>query len=67
MKKLLFVYNPYSGDGKIVKKIDKILAIFSEAGYETEPYPTQASGDGKDKIIRDGEKFDRIVAFDAYV
>jgi len=36
MKKLLFVYNPNSGTGKIAKKAKKIVGIFESAGYETE-------------------------------
>ncbi len=61
MKKLLFVYNPCSGSGKIVKKIDKIVAIFSKAGYQADVYQTQASLDGKKKILSDGANYDRIV------
>lgn len=61
MKKLLFVYNPNSGTGKVAKKLDKITAIFSSAGFDTEIYPTKATFDGEEKIIRDGTSFDRIV------
>jgi len=61
MKRLLFVYNPYSGSGKIVKRINKIVKIFHQAGYDTELYPTKAASDGKEKIIRDGKNYDRVV------
>ena len=56
MKKLLFVYNPTSGAGTIVKKIPQIIKIFSNANYQTDLYPTKAKFDGKDKVIADGER-----------
>ena len=61
MKKLLFIYNPKSGSGKIAKKVDKITAVFSSAGYETEVYPTTAPLDGQNKVLSDGLSYDRIV------
>lgn len=61
MKKLLFVFNPYSGTGVIRKNLEEVLDIFTKAGYEVVAYPTQAAGDGLNKIRRDGENFDRIV------
>jgi len=61
MKKLLFVYNPTSGAGTIVKKIPQIIKIFSNANYQTDLYPTKAKFDGKDKVIADYKEYDRIV------
>lgn len=61
MKKLLFVYNPHSGTGKISKKLNKILKVFKQAGYETEAYATKAPLDGRNKLLRDGKDFDRLV------
>ncbi len=37
MKQALFLYNPQSGKGKIVRNIDAICAAFHEGGYEIIP------------------------------
>lgn len=62
MKKLLFIFNPHSGTGEIRKHLAQVLDIFTKAGYEVVAHPTQARRDCTAKIIRDGERFDRIVA-----
>lgn len=62
MKKLLFLFNPHSGTGEICKHLASVLDIFTKAGYEVVAYPTQAPRDCVVKILRDGERFDRIVA-----
>ena len=61
MKKLLFIFNPHSGTGAIGKHLLQVLDIFTKAGYEVVAYPTQASRDAVVKIIRDAERFDRVV------
>lgn len=40
----------------------EVLDVFTKAGYEVTAYPTQAPRDGTEKILRDGLRFDRIVA-----
>ena len=62
MKKLLFVFNPYSGTGAIGKHLLQVLDIFTKAGYEVVAYPTQNPRDGERKILTDGHRFDRIVS-----
>ena len=62
MRKLLFIFNPHSGKGTIQKHLAEVLDIFTKVGFEVTAYPTQASRDCVVKIIRDGERFDRIVA-----
>lgn len=62
MKKMLFIFNPHSGTGEICKHLAVVLDTFTKAGYEVVAYPTQASRDCTVKIIRDGDRFDRIVA-----
>ena len=59
---MLFIFNPYSGTGEICKHLAVVLDAFTKAGYEVVAYPTQASRDCTVKIIRDGDRFDRIVA-----
>lgn len=61
MKKMLFVFNPHSGTGAIAKHLLQVLDIFTKAGYEVVAHPTRAARDAVVKIIRDGERFDRIV------
>lgn len=61
MKRLLFVFNPHSGTGKIIKNLGEVINIFTKADYEVVAYPTQSGGDGERKILSDGNRFDRIV------
>jgi len=58
---MLFVFNPHSGTGAIGKHLLQVLDIFTKAGYEVVAHPTQASRDAVVKILREGERFDRIV------
>lgn len=62
MKKLLFVFNPHSGTGAIGKHLLQVLDIFTRAGYEVVAHPTQAPRDAVEKILREGQRFDRIVS-----
>ena len=61
MKKLLFLFNPHSGTGAIGKHLAEVLDIFTKADYEVVVHPTQAPRDAVIKIIREGERFDRII------
>ena len=61
MKKLLFIFNPRSGTGKIRSALVDVVDVFTKAGYETTIYPTQAPEDGKRRILENGETYDRIV------
>ncbi|MGV3025693.1 YegS/Rv2252/BmrU family lipid kinase [Clostridium thermobutyricum] len=38
MKKVRFIYNPYSGEGVILQKLDKVIEIHQKAGYIICPY-----------------------------
>lgn len=44
-KKLLFVYNPRSGKGRIRNYLYDIIDIFTAAGYDVTAHPTQSSDD----------------------
>lgn len=61
MKKLLFVYNPFSGKGQIVGKIGQIIDIFTKAGFMVTTYPTQRALDGYDMVCSADGKYDLIV------
>ena len=60
-KKLLFVYNPYSGKGLIRNYLSDIVDTMVKAGFEVTIYPTQAPGDAIGKVQREASRYDRIV------
>lgn len=45
MKKVRFIYNPYSGENAILKELDKIVAMHQEKGYTIVPYRIQKGVD----------------------
>ena len=53
MKKVRFIYNPYSGENIILHELDKVMKLHQEKGYQVVPYRIQ-----KDKDI--DEAFDII-------
>ncbi len=55
-KRLFFVYNPRAGKGLIKAKLADIIDIFVKAGYETIVYPTQAKGDGYERVMEYHDK-----------
>ena len=61
MKKLLFIYNPHSGKGKITSNLDKIKSIFEKFQYEATLYPTKAPLDGKEYVSKVANSYDLIV------
>ena len=38
MKKVKFIYNPYSGENAILEELDEVIRIHQEAGYAVVPY-----------------------------
>ena len=61
MDKLLFVYNPTSGTGRIKSELSAIVDTFTKAGWLTTAYATQGKGDAT-RIVRTlGGQFDRVV------
>ena len=61
MKKLLFVYNPHSGKGKVGKSLSEIVCIFAAAGYSVTVYPTFYQKDGENFIKENAAGFDTAV------
>ncbi len=61
MKKMLFIYNPFSGKGLIKENLSDILNVFCKAGYRVEVHPTQAKLDAKEYVEKYGFMYDRIV------
>lgn len=60
-RKLLFIYNPHSGQGKIKAHLSDIIDIMIKAGFEVTTYATQAKSDAIGKVAQEAEQFDRIV------
>ena len=48
LKKVRFIYNPYSGENAILKELDKIITMHQDKGYTIVPYRIQR---GVDVII----------------
>lgn len=60
-KKLLFIYNPYSGMKLIAKKLAEIVDLFTKGGYDVICHPTQSKGDCMEFIKERHAEFDLIV------
>lgn len=61
MKKLLFIFNPYSGKAQIKNKLLQIVDIMVKGGYEVTIYPTQARADAFRMVKERAEEFDLVV------
>lgn len=61
MKRMLFIYNPQAGQGKMRKKMADILETFVEQGYLPAVYPTQARGDATGLVRGIGKHYRRVV------
>ena len=61
MKKMLFVFNPWSGKAKIKSKLADIINIFVKNGFEVTVYPTQENQDGLRKVRECGKDYDIVV------
>jgi YegS/Rv2252/BmrU family lipid kinase len=61
MKKLLFIYNPFAGKGRITQQLGSIVEVFQSHGYLPTLYATQGTGDGVWAASAMGEEYDHIV------
>ncbi|MDO5047523.1 MAG: diacylglycerol kinase family lipid kinase [Anaerococcus sp.] len=61
MNKLLFIYNPNSGQQKISDYISWIIDYLSSKGNLVTVYATQESGDGRDIVGKIGEDYEKII------
>ena len=62
MEKLLFIYNPNAGTGKIRNSVSEILERLSDAGYRLSVFPTSKQGDASDFAFKHCSKYDYLVA-----
>ncbi len=60
-KKMLFIFNPQSGKGKIKNALFDIVDRFTKSDYEVTVCPTQKPGDCYDKIRTNATRFDLVV------
>lgn len=61
MKKLLFIYNPNSGQQTIGDYMHWIIDYLSAEGYLSSIYATQKKGDCRDLVEKYGKNFDKIM------
>lgn len=60
-KRLLFVFNPYSGKAQIKNQLMDIVDTMVKADYEVTIYPTQAQGDAIHKVEHEAANYDMVV------
>lgn len=60
MQKLLFIFNPLAGTGKVKACLSDMIDIFVKAGFMVTAHPTQGTGDVEKIITNYGKEFDRI-------
>lgn len=61
MKKLLFVFNPFSGKALIKNKLLGIIDNMVKEGYEVTVHPTQAREDAKELVSKRAGDYDLVV------
>ena len=61
MKKLLFIFNPAAGRGRIKTKLYDIIDAFVKHGYKVQIHPTQKKGDATSIVINENENYDLLI------
>ncbi len=61
MKKVKFIYNPNSGEKKIINKIDKIIEVYQSYGYMVVPYRLTKSRPNEDAFCDIKDNYDHIL------
>ena len=61
MKRLLFIFNPWSGKAHVKDRLFEITDEFAKAGYLVTVYPTQRSRDCYEYVLRCAGEYDVIV------
>ena len=60
-QKLLFIYNPISGQSKIKSVLADVIDCMIKADYEVTVYPTQQPRDAITKVADEAALYDRII------
>ena len=61
IKKMLFIYNPRSGTGRVKNKLSDVVDMCVKEGYEVTIRPTQAALDAMQYVTENGGRFDKII------
>lgn len=61
VQKMLFIFNPHTGGGRLRGKLMQILCEFSAAGYEITAHPTSARGDARKTAEEQACGYDLVV------
>lgn len=61
MKRMLFVYNPHAGQGRIAARLSDIVDTFTYQGYLPAVYPTRGVGDATRIVVGIGKHYRKIV------
>ena len=61
LKKMLFIYNPNAGKGKIKGSLSDIIEIFVQADYEVTIYSTKERDDARKIAHEKGQEYDLVV------
>ena len=60
-KKLLFIFNPFSGKGQVKNKLFEIVDQFVKSGFEVTVYPTQKSQDAMELVEQQAGEYALVV------
>lgn len=61
MKRLLLIYNPYSGKMQIKNNLSDVIDIFVKSEYSVTVHPTQAPLDALNVVVKYADFFDLVV------
>lgn len=61
MKRMLFIYNPHAGQGRVAANLPHIIDAFTYQGYLPAVYPTRGVGDATRVVEGIGKHYRRIV------
>lgn len=60
-RKLLFIFNPFSGKGQVKNKLFEIIDQFVKSGFEVTAYPTQKSQDAMELVEQRAGEYALVV------
>lgn len=61
MKRVKFIYNPYSGENAIISRMDDVMSTHQKAGYTVEPFRIDKDSDIKDAFYGMDETYKYIL------
>ncbi len=61
MKKMLLIYNPYSGKEQFKTKLAEIVEFYTQNNYIITVRPTKCKGDATQVIMKEAMEYDLVV------